>query len=155
MNHRGAFNFITGMGGFLQSILFGYGGFRLTVEHLEGNPTLPPGIDKFVIHGLDYLGCSFDMVIQSTTIDVESTGPGCIDLVLFGGNPEVSESAFKLGAGKLVIARSYFMIVRNTPLSCPLPEDKPGQSGEINGSHHILSFPSLLLLFVLALLVLA
>ena len=50
-NKLGAFNFITGMGGFLQSIIFGYGGFRLTIEELKGNPILPPGITNFTIQG--------------------------------------------------------------------------------------------------------
>ncbi|KAI9552765.1 hypothetical protein GHT06_020645 [Daphnia sinensis] len=50
-NHKGAFNFITGMGGFLQSILFGYAGLRLTVEKLTANPILPPGITNFTLQG--------------------------------------------------------------------------------------------------------
>jgi trehalose/maltose hydrolase-like predicted phosphorylase len=50
-NHKGAFNFITGMGGFLQSILFGYAGLRLTVEKLTCNPILPPGITNFTLQG--------------------------------------------------------------------------------------------------------
>lgn len=39
------------MGGFLQSILFGYAGLRLTIEKLTANPILPPGITSFTVQG--------------------------------------------------------------------------------------------------------
>ena len=39
----GAVNFLTGMGGFLQAVLHGYGGLRLHAEHVDFNPRLPPG----------------------------------------------------------------------------------------------------------------
>ncbi|XP_078612333.1 protein-glucosylgalactosylhydroxylysine glucosidase-like isoform X1 [Branchiostoma floridae x Branchiostoma japonicum] len=72
----GAVNFITGMGGFLQAVLFGYGGFRLHVDHLDFNPVLPPDTDSMKIHGLDYLGSSLDFTISrdQVTINVTSLG---------------------------------------------------------------------------------
>lgn len=50
-NESGALNFITGMGGFLQALIFGYGGVRIHLDHLEVNPKLPRGVTKFTIHG--------------------------------------------------------------------------------------------------------
>nr|XP_022334710.1 protein-glucosylgalactosylhydroxylysine glucosidase-like [Crassostrea virginica] len=56
----GAVNFITGMGGFLQSVLFGYGGFRLHPDRIEFQGRLPPSTNSFNVTGLDYLGGSID-----------------------------------------------------------------------------------------------
>ncbi|CAF0931640.1 unnamed protein product [Didymodactylos carnosus] len=61
----GAVNFITGAGGFLQSVLFGYGGIRLRFEQLEFFPTLPPGTNTFTFYGLKYLGSTFDVKMDS------------------------------------------------------------------------------------------
>lgn len=48
---QGAVNFITGMGGFLQTILFGYGGFRIYPDYLQFNFDLPQGTTKFEVCG--------------------------------------------------------------------------------------------------------
>lgn len=127
-----------GMGGFLQSILFGYGGFRLTVEKLTGNPKMPPGITKFTIQGLDYLGCSFDVIIQPSTVNITWTnGTGnCNDLAV---EPTTSTESFEAdqqpktppsyplarqATPRLQMSRGPFTIRRLRPLTCQLPEDE-------------------------------
>jgi len=50
-SESGTVNFITGMGGFLQSLLSGYGGIRIHIDHLSFNPKLPRGINNFTIKG--------------------------------------------------------------------------------------------------------
>ena len=40
----GTVNFITGAGGFLQSVVFGYGGLRIRDNHLDFNPLLPVNV---------------------------------------------------------------------------------------------------------------
>lgn len=52
----GAVNFITGAGGFLQSVLFGYGGLRLYEKQLNFRPHLPYGTTELKITGVNYLG---------------------------------------------------------------------------------------------------
>lgn len=42
----GAVNFITGAGGFLQGLLFGYGGIRLRDDSMTFDPQLPPNITR-------------------------------------------------------------------------------------------------------------
>uniref|UniRef100_A0ABM0M8F4 Acid trehalase-like protein 1-like n=1 Tax=Saccoglossus kowalevskii TaxID=10224 RepID=A0ABM0M8F4_SACKO len=69
----GAVNFCTGMGGFLQAVLFGYGGFRLYPDYLEFNPVLPPATTRFNITGIDYLGSSLDFVILNDLVTVNMT----------------------------------------------------------------------------------
>lgn len=60
----GAVNFITGAGGFLQSLLSGYGGLRLHGNHqLHFNPMLPPGATQMKFIGVDYHGNSINFVI--------------------------------------------------------------------------------------------
>lgn len=49
---KGATNFITGSGGFLQTILNGYAGIRMFIDRLEiRNPRLPYNSDTLSISG--------------------------------------------------------------------------------------------------------
>ncbi|XP_051885325.1 protein-glucosylgalactosylhydroxylysine glucosidase isoform X2 [Pristis pectinata] len=52
----GAVNFLTGMGGFLQTVVFGYTGFRITKNCLLFDPIIPEDIDELQITGINYLG---------------------------------------------------------------------------------------------------
>jgi trehalose/maltose hydrolase-like predicted phosphorylase len=74
----GAINFVTGMGGFLQTVLFGYGGLRLNVEQLDFRQArLPPNTTRVAFRNVDYLGSQFDVVHDSagmTTVNVTSVG---------------------------------------------------------------------------------
>ncbi|XP_072035583.1 protein-glucosylgalactosylhydroxylysine glucosidase-like [Amphiura filiformis] len=84
----GAINFATGMGGFLQSVLFGYGGFRLRQDRLDLNFNLPPKSEHFNITGLNYLGSSIDFKADSTNVAItvmsqESEAPS-LDLLSNG-----------------------------------------------------------------------
>lgn len=48
----GASNFITGAGGFLQLIMYGYAGIRINADSLTvKNPVLPPKINKLKLNG--------------------------------------------------------------------------------------------------------
>ncbi|XP_071807639.1 protein-glucosylgalactosylhydroxylysine glucosidase-like [Asterias amurensis] len=69
----GAINFITGMGGFLQSVLFGYAGFRIHQEYLLFDFNLPNGTNTFNITGLNYLGSEIDFVADVKTVSVTLT----------------------------------------------------------------------------------
>lgn len=63
----GAVNFITGAGGFLQSVLFGYGGLRLHGNNqLQFNPRLLPGATQLNFTGVDYHGNSIDFSISGS-----------------------------------------------------------------------------------------
>ncbi|CAF1126931.1 unnamed protein product [Adineta steineri] len=64
----GAVNFITGAGGFLQAVLYGYGGIRLTMKELEIMPParLPNQSTGLVFHGLKYYGATLDLTIENS-----------------------------------------------------------------------------------------
>lgn len=72
----GAVNFITGAGGFLQAVIYGYGGFRLKDSGLAFNPTLPPNVTKMTI-SVHYLGSLMDFTVNEAkiTITLVSCGP--------------------------------------------------------------------------------
>ena len=56
----GASNFITGAGGFLQTILNGFSGIRLHLDKLEiRNVRLPPNTSRLIVKGISYLGSQF------------------------------------------------------------------------------------------------
>ncbi|XP_060694448.1 protein-glucosylgalactosylhydroxylysine glucosidase isoform X2 [Hemiscyllium ocellatum] len=52
----GAVNFLTGMGGFMQTVLFGYTGFRIMKNYLYFDPTIPDNLGELWITGINYLG---------------------------------------------------------------------------------------------------
>ncbi|NXK87366.1 PGGHG glucosidase, partial [Formicarius rufipectus] len=69
----GAVNFLTGMGGFLQAILFGYTGFRITRSSFHFNPALPHDITKLKVSGVSYLGNKLDFTLTMEEIRMEVT----------------------------------------------------------------------------------
>ncbi|XP_069713269.1 protein-glucosylgalactosylhydroxylysine glucosidase [Phaenicophaeus curvirostris] len=69
----GAVNFLTGMGGFLQAVLFGYTGFRITKTGLRFNPALPQDIDKLKITGVSYFGNKLEFAIAKEEIRIKVT----------------------------------------------------------------------------------
>lgn len=81
----GAVNFITGAGGFLQAVLFGYAGIRIKPEFLEFRRTgsLPGNADSIKIAGLDYLGYQFGVDVSVEEITFERcSNPGLEPLTL-------------------------------------------------------------------------
>jgi len=63
-----AVNFLTGAGGFLQQVIFGYTGLRLDESGLEAQfpPVLPSPITRLVLHALHVRGGLVDVVVDST-----------------------------------------------------------------------------------------
>ncbi|XP_033736120.1 protein-glucosylgalactosylhydroxylysine glucosidase-like [Pecten maximus] len=72
-NGGGARNFLTGIGGYLQSLIFGYGGFRIFEDRLQFDPTLPPDASTFNLTGIDYLDGSFDFYFTETHMSIHQT----------------------------------------------------------------------------------
>ncbi|XP_063294843.1 protein-glucosylgalactosylhydroxylysine glucosidase isoform X1 [Pelobates fuscus] len=67
----GAVNFLTGIGGFLQAILFGYTGFRITDKSLKFDPIFPDDVKKLCIKGICYLGNKLDFMFTRDIMTVE------------------------------------------------------------------------------------
>lgn len=64
----GAVNFLTGMGGFLQAVLFGYTGFRVQRDCFCFGPLLPNDISELCIRGVNYLGNQLDWLLRKEEI---------------------------------------------------------------------------------------
>ncbi|NWT76103.1 PGGHG glucosidase, partial [Prunella himalayana] len=69
----GAVNFLTGMGGFLQVILFGFTGFRITRSRLLFDPALPDQITELKVSSISYLGNRLEVTISREEIRMEVT----------------------------------------------------------------------------------
>ncbi|KAM6115466.1 protein-glucosylgalactosylhydroxylysine glucosidase [Pterocles gutturalis] len=70
----GAVNFLTGMGGFLQAILFGYTGFRITRTSLCFSPALPDDTNEVTVTGISYLGNKLEFTITREQIRIRVMG---------------------------------------------------------------------------------
>ncbi|XP_013981556.1 protein-glucosylgalactosylhydroxylysine glucosidase isoform X1 [Salmo salar] len=64
----GAVNFLTGMGGFLQAVLFGYTGFRVQKDCLAFAPSIPEDITQLCIRGVSYLGNKMDWLVRGQEV---------------------------------------------------------------------------------------
>lgn len=108
----GAVNFITGAGGFLQSVLFGYGGLRLLDDkHLQFKPMLLPGSTQVKFVGIDYHGNSIDFVIgssqsQITVASRAQSAPVLLALLVS------SQSKFRLDIGRTVEVPNELVIIQ-------------------------------------------
>jgi len=72
----GNVNFLPGMGAFLQSIIYGFAGFRIRPDRLEiHNPIPPPGATEIKLINFYYIGTNmtFTVTADSTTIEVLRT----------------------------------------------------------------------------------
>lgn len=121
---NGAVNFITGAGGFLQAVVYGYGGFRIKKNGLYFHSTLPPNATKITL-GIHYLGCSlkFEVEVKGVTCTLVSNGPISPDLeVLSRGH------VYALKRGKPVTLETKDGVVRKR-VSRVQPEMPQGVKG--------------------------
>lgn len=66
IEHVGAGNFITGAGGFLQTIINGYGGVRLVGDKLTiTHGRVPPKTTQLLFNGITYLGSVFKLEVNT------------------------------------------------------------------------------------------
>ncbi|XP_074128610.1 protein-glucosylgalactosylhydroxylysine glucosidase [Sminthopsis crassicaudata] len=69
----GTVNFLTGMGGFLQAVLFGYTGFRITLAGLAFDPTCSPEVPSLRVPGISYLGNRLSFSFSADTVTIAVT----------------------------------------------------------------------------------
>ena len=63
----------TGVGGFLQTVLFGLPGLRLWSDHLALNPQLVEGMERVKARGLHYRGATFTLEYDTDTMMITVT----------------------------------------------------------------------------------
>ncbi|XP_040607719.1 protein-glucosylgalactosylhydroxylysine glucosidase isoform X3 [Mesocricetus auratus] len=69
----GAVNFLTGMGGFLQTALFGCPGFRITEAGVTFDPLCPDLVSRVSVSGISYLGNKFNFTFSKDSVTLEVT----------------------------------------------------------------------------------
>jgi len=79
LKDMGCYHFNTGAGGWLQSVIYGYGGMRIQSDGVSFAPTLPAKTTNMKLRGLVYLGSLYDVGINATTVSL------CVDT--FGAHP--------------------------------------------------------------------
>lgn len=107
----GAVNFLTGMGGFLQAMLFGYTGFRVQKDCLGFSPLLPSEISQFCIRGVSYLGNQMDWLVRGQEVcvilrDQEDAKPCALQVILNSSGTKIplipgKPTTFPREAGKV------------------------------------------------------
>ena len=108
----GAYNFHTGMGGYLQSLVFGYAGLDLSFEALTLDPQLSGAWTEMTLRGVDYLRSSFDVGVNATFMTVNRTSGDVntpIDLVLTKGRGLTTRIPLKVGQAVSVEKQRAFI----------------------------------------------
>ncbi|XP_069117851.1 protein-glucosylgalactosylhydroxylysine glucosidase-like [Argopecten irradians] len=83
-DNKGGLNYLTAIGGYLQSLLYGYGGFRIYPDRLQFSPAIPPNTTSLSLTGIDYLGGSYHFTFsdQYITINQTSAAAGRMKVVI-------------------------------------------------------------------------
>jgi len=73
-----AFTFLTGHGGYLQTLTHGFTGFRSRLDRMFLDPLLPPQLEEYTLKGFKWGGSSFDIHLSTdnTTIKHKSGDTG-------------------------------------------------------------------------------
>lgn len=78
-----ATNFITGMGGMLQSVVFGYAGIRVRMYQMDLDPYLLPNSQLWELRGLKYRSSTLNLVIsEDVEVELVEQEPGAEALFL-------------------------------------------------------------------------
>lgn len=107
----GAVNFITGAGGFLQAVIFGYGGLRLYPDEIRLNPKLPDGSTKLLLRGVHYRGSVLDITIGPSQTDVMVTSTA-IDARLLTLRVTESGREYKLNVDEKVTFQNGHVLIK-------------------------------------------
>jgi trehalose/maltose hydrolase-like predicted phosphorylase len=80
----GAFTFLTGVGGFLQELLYGFSGMRFSEDSILIAPTLPPQLGGLTLRNLSWQGRLFTLVIGPSTTTVTLNSGAALPVTVGG-----------------------------------------------------------------------
>ncbi|GAA5834169.1 hypothetical protein JCM11251_000560 [Rhodosporidiobolus azoricus] len=105
-----AYTFLTGHGGFLQSLTHGFTGYRFRLDRLFFDPVLPPQFGNYTIKGLKYQGASFDVNVATNETTITRRNGGGNETVAI----EISERNDRAGNYTLAAGESLTVPTRST-----------------------------------------
>jgi trehalose/maltose hydrolase-like predicted phosphorylase len=79
-NDKIAFNFLTGVGGFLQEFEYGFSGLRFGTSSVSLDPSLPPQLPGVTLTNLVWHGRRFTVAVGRSTTTVIDLGGGALPL---------------------------------------------------------------------------
>ncbi|KAG4071845.1 hypothetical protein HA402_006006 [Bradysia odoriphaga] len=126
---KGATNFITGSGGFLQTVLNGYAGIKMFIDRLEiRNPRLPLMTDKLSISAIKYMGSSLEINICKNDTHIRCLGSNedvPLQIIYPNGTASliIKELKYNINSETVVIKR-----MRTAFGHCKIPDDIIGVS---------------------------
>jgi len=98
----GTVNFITGAGGFLQGVLFGYPGLRIEADQLSFQPAMFAGVTQYKIRNLHYRGASLDIVVTPANITFQMVS-GVLFLTFNGQSGQLGTELVTIPNGPFTI----------------------------------------------------
>ncbi|GAA5861901.1 hypothetical protein JCM8547_008590 [Rhodosporidiobolus lusitaniae] len=104
-----AFTFLTGHGGFLQTLAHGYTGYRSRLDRLYFDPNLPPQFGGYTVKGLKHQGTSFDVSVMATNTTITRRDDGRNETVaveIAAGNAQAGNYTLASGETLTVPTRS-------------------------------------------------
>jgi len=103
----GTVNFITGAGGFLQAVVFGYGGARIRQNEIQFNPQLPSPVTSMQFSKINYRGNQLQIRYDSSSSTVTKLNNNGDALVLV----DVKGSVHTIGQNEQInVPRGLFTI---------------------------------------------
>jgi hypothetical protein len=111
------------MGGFLQSVINGYGGFRILPDRLEFDPVLPPQVKNMNLTSVDYMGSAFDFKINENSIIISMT-------FTKSSSPKFKVTVYSTGSTRIIKMHQPVLIGRQR--SAIFPIGSPRMSKPVN-----------------------
>ncbi len=96
---------------------------------------------------MDYLGCSFDINIQTSTVEIKWNNGSSCDVLDIIPDQVKDNKVVTYSNGRLSFTRGSFTIKRKIPLACPLPD----RNTYVNSTGNLLAFNPMFLLTILVL----
>ena len=125
-NGVGAVNFITGAGGFLQSLIYGYAGIRILPYHMKISPVnsnLPPNTNRLIFKGLNYLSTIFDLMITEEEILLNCRSNGSEEIIIQTEDQEIIYFLCPDSEKEYVFFKQTLLLQNAVPNLCPPPLD--------------------------------
>ena len=142
-----ATNFITGAGGLLQAVFFGYGSVRVRMHQLDLlTPYVLPECDSWKVIGFDYRGFTFDFHFESDKFHVTLTNHvGNEEAVYLVRHDDLVRDTMAVGQQHSITLQMISIVVHSELDKADIPEDVT-----ISGAMHLCGLPMIVCMLVVA-----